>query len=448
MSDSSTAFANASGKSSPADLPRLLDDFRTRRLAGPLSLRHFARAHKIHTLQPCVTASKGTPASTSTRPPRTSSSHPKAASSWHASSSHFTCASSSRAAAACVCSVNSSAWPNLTASLAASFGSCQKRQDLLEQAVCDFAPGQRQDLACGMTAKDILAALDETFHPDCLLVALDPDSSTVSGLPPCLKTLAYNTSGCQWSPPRVLVMEHRYEVRLGELLEDAEVRPGLLRGLLPRLETFLQPFVRPLLTPQQRLNAQHYVQGCSPTWTARTPSPSPTCTTANARACRSSSVSTPGAHNPSSPSWLARSAPPWAVLTASWSWTPPPSPRRATPPSAWTASGVGGWARLTTARSASYLSYVSHTGHALVDCRLYLPKSWTQDRQRLDKAGVPKGVRFRTRHELALDMLDQHKAVLPHAWVAGDDEMGRCSWFRRELSERGERYLLAVPSTP
>jgi hypothetical protein len=34
----------------------------------------------------------------------------------------------------------------------------------------------------------------------------------------------------------------------------------------------------------------------------------------------------------------------------------------------------------------------------------------------------------------------------PHAWVAGDDEMGRCSWFRQELRARGECYLLAVPS--
>ena len=36
-------------------------------------------------------------------------------------------------------------------------------------------------------------------------------------------------------------MERRYQARLDELLDDAEVRPGLLRGLLPRLETFLEP---------------------------------------------------------------------------------------------------------------------------------------------------------------------------------------------------------------
>jgi len=70
----------------------------------------------------------------------------------------------------------------------------------------------------------------------------------------------------------------------------------------------------------------------------------------------------------------------------------------------------------------------------------------TRSRQRLSKAGVPREVRFRTRHELALEMLDRSGVSLPHAWVAGDDEMGRSSWFRRELRRRGEGYLLAVPS--
>jgi SRSO17 transposase len=93
-----------------------------------------------------------------------------------------------------------------------------------------------------------------------------------------------------------------------------------------------------------------------------------------------------------------------------------------------------------------YLAYVSRLDHALVDTRLYLPREWTRKRKRMSKAGVPSGVKFRTRHELALDMLDEHGAALPHAWVTGDDELGRCSWFRRALRGRGEQYLLAVPS--
>jgi hypothetical protein len=92
-----------------------------------------------------------------------------------------------------------------------------------------------------------------------------------------------------------------------------------------------------------------------------------------------------------------------------------------------------------------YLGYASHRGHALVDFRLYLGKDWTGCRRRMNKAGVPRGVRFATRHELALSMLDEHGGLLPHAWVAGDDEMGRSTWFRQQLRHRGERYLLAVP---
>lgn len=43
-------------------------------------------------------------------------------------------------------------------------------------------------------------------------------------------------------------------------------------------------------------------------------------------------------------------------------------------------------------------------------------------------------------------MLDEQGSLLPHAWVAGDDEMGRPASFRQALKDRGERYLLAVPS--
>ena len=49
---------------------------------------------------------------------------------------------------------------------------------------------------------------------------------------------------------------------------------------------------------------------------------------------------------------------------------------------------------------AIYAGYVSRKGHTLVDLRLYLPKEWTQDKARLDKAGVPKAHRgYRTRHQ-------------------------------------------------
>src|SRR5262249_49001788 len=56
-------------------------------------------------------------------------------------------------------------------------------------------------------------------------------------------------------------MERPFRVRLAELLDDAEVPPGLLRGVVPRLEAFLEPFTAALHIPRQQSNAQHYVQG-------------------------------------------------------------------------------------------------------------------------------------------------------------------------------------------
>jgi SRSO17 transposase len=92
-----------------------------------------------------------------------------------------------------------------------------------------------------------------------------------------------------------------------------------------------------------------------------------------------------------------------------------------------------------------YLGYVSRREQALVDERLYLPKSWANHRTRRKKCGVPDDVRFATRLELSLEMLRETGPLLPHAWVAGDEELGRSTQFRRDLRGLQERYLLAVP---
>ncbi len=57
-------------------------------------------------------------------------------------------------------------------------------------------------------------------------------------------------------------MERRFRVRLDELLDDAEVPPGLLRAACcRRLPTSCNRLSRRLHTPEQQTNAHHYVQG-------------------------------------------------------------------------------------------------------------------------------------------------------------------------------------------
>ena len=54
------------------------------------------------------------------------------------------------------------------------------------------------------------------------------------------------------------------------------------------------------------------------------------------------------------------------------------------------------------------LAYVSPLGRALVDKRLYLPESWTSDKDRCETAGVPEQRQgYRSKTQLALEMLGQ-----------------------------------------
>src|SRR5918999_514307 len=92
-----------------------------------------------------------------------------------------------------------------------------------------------------------------------------------------------------------------------------------------------------------------------------------------------------------------------------------------------------------------FMGYVSRHDHALLDFRLSLPKEWARDKQRRQACHVPEEVAYRSRPEQCLDMLDLWGAQVPHGWVTGDDELGRHTWFRHDLRERGERYVLGVP---
>jgi SRSO17 transposase len=241
-------------------------------------------------------------------------------------------------------------------------------------------------------------------------------------------------------------MERRYRVRLGELLGDAEVPPGLLRGVLPRLEAFLQPFVRSLLSPERRDNARHYVQGLLSDLPSKDAESIAYLHDRERQGLQKFLGQADWDHRPLLTELTrqvgAELGEPDGVLV----FDPSAFPKKGAESVGVQRQWCGRLGKTDNCQVAVYLGYVSRADHALVDFRLYLPKEWAMDKGRRKKAGVPKEVRFRTRHELALEMLDERGPLLPHAWVAGDDEMGRSSWFRQQLRSRGERYLVAVPS--
>ena len=56
-------------------------------------------------------------------------------------------------------------------------------------------------------------------------------------------------------------MDRRFAARRDEFLSDAEGDPAILRGVSPRLQCFLDPFVTRLQRLEQTQHARHYVAG-------------------------------------------------------------------------------------------------------------------------------------------------------------------------------------------
>ena len=107
-------------------------------------------------------------------------------------------------------------------------------------------------------------------------------------------------------------------------------------------------------------------------------------------------------------------------------------------------SGTAG--RIENAQVAVYLTYAAPRGHALIDRALYLPKSWAEDADRCQEAGIPTDRRgFATKPTLAKMLISRAvEANTPAAWVAGDEVYGADPTLRAAIRGHGLGYVLAV----
>ena len=93
------------------------------------------------------------------------------------------------------------------------------------------------------------------------------------------------------------------------------------------------------------------------------------------------------------------------------------------------------------------LAYSSPKSHAFIDRKLYLPKEWTQDAERLKAAGVPQDVAFATKPEIGRQMLQRaFDAGVTARWVLGYEIYGGDYRLRSAIEERCRRYVLGVAS--
>jgi SRSO17 transposase len=242
-------------------------------------------------------------------------------------------------------------------------------------------------------------------------------------------------------------MEADYDVRKEQLLEECAVAPQVFDRVMPRLERFMEPFVENLVRKEQVEHARTFVQGLL------------------------SDLDHKNVESIAYRFGQERMPLQWFVGMSDWDdellrdelvcqvahelgeddgvivFDPSAFPKSGRESVGVARQWCGRLGKVDNCQVAVFMGYVSGQEHALVDTRLYLPKEWTQDPARCEKAGIPKDRRrHRTRHKLCLEMLARHGKTLPHGWIAGDDELGRPYAFRWRLHRDRERYLLAVPS--
>jgi SRSO17 transposase len=107
-------------------------------------------------------------------------------------------------------------------------------------------------------------------------------------------------------------------------------------------------------------------------------------------------------------------------------------------------SGTAG--RVENCQLGVFLAYATSRGRTLIDRELYLPKSWTDDRQRCRAAAVPDQVEFATKTTLAKTMLGRAlDAGIPASWITADEAYGQDYRFRTWCEQHRIGYVVAVP---
>lgn len=106
---------------------------------------------------------------------------------------------------------------------------------------------------------------------------------------------------------------------------------------------------------------------------------------------------------------------------------------------------TGSAGKVTNCQSGVSLSVATRHEHVPIDFELYLPKSWANVPAKRKEGRIPDNVEFKTKPELALDMI--RRAVedgIPKGVVLGDAGYGSSSEFRQEVRALGLQFVVGV----
>jgi SRSO17 transposase len=106
---------------------------------------------------------------------------------------------------------------------------------------------------------------------------------------------------------------------------------------------------------------------------------------------------------------------------------------------------TGSAGKITNCQVGVSLAVATSSEQIPVDFDLYLPKLWTDDPQRRNEARIPDDASFKTKIQLALEMIERamHNGV-PGRIMLADSAYGDCTEFRNRVRELGFDFAVGV----
>ena len=109
---------------------------------------------------------------------------------------------------------------------------------------------------------------------------------------------------------------------------------------------------------------------------------------------------------------------------------------------------TGSAGKITNCQIGVSLSVANDHGHLPIDFELYLPESWTMDPARRKEVKIPEEIKFQTKIELALQMIERAaNDNIPGEIVLADGDYGKAPQFRETIRLHGLDYGLGVHSS-
>src|SRR5256712_1807921 len=235
--------------------------------------------------------------------------------------------------------------------------------------------------------------------------------------------------------------------RREDLLSDCIVSPNVFIPMVARLDEFVVPYQHMLETATGQRNVHLYLRGLLSHLPGKNAEDIATFVDVQRQGIQDFIGTVPWDHRPLVAVLVGQVAKRLGEPDGIIAFDPSSFPKRGTHSVGVKRQWCGHRGKVDTCQVGVFMGYVSEHDHALLDFRLYLPEEWARDEPRRQACHVPPEIRYQTRQEQCLEMLDAWRDQVPHGWVTGDDELGRHTRFRHALRERGERYVLGVPCT-